>query len=153
MLSKPMVQGVLAPLLEALMEKGEVDAKWVLMRWYENSMASPLDYFTITDDGQLGGLDLSAITDAQRTNLRSIEQVPTEYGTRIKVTVVDQQKATEMFAKYLKMLVPKLDEEDIDRIGDLLEEGVKRIRKQQDLGAWKDAAIEGKFTEVDAPGQ
>jgi len=157
-LRKPKVQQYLAPLLEALMAKNEVDAEWVLRRWKEQADGSPLDYFQITDDGDLGQLDLNGITDEQRRNLKEIRVTEnttrnskddTEYTTRtVHVKVYDAQKAVEMFAKYLKMLTRDLEEEDVSRIGDLIEAGVKRIRASKDLDAWKNAATEGEFSEV-----
>lgn len=157
LLRKPEVQKILFPLLEALMEKNEVDTEFVIGRLLEQADASPLDYFSIKKDGSLGGFDLSAITPAQRRNLKSIKYKKTTFTDSegeetvtedFHVTVVDQQKAVEMFAKYLQMFTREMDEEDVARIGDMIEQGVKRIRKNKDLDAWKDGALEGTFSEV-----
>ena len=154
-LSKAQVQKYLAPLLEALMEKNEVNAEWVLARWKEQADGSPLDYFQITPDGDLGQLDLTAINEAQRRNLKEIRVTENtrrtaegeEYTTRqIHVKVYDAQKAVEMFAKYLGLLTRSLEEEEVERIGDLIELGVKRIRASKSLDAWQ--TIDAEFSEV-----
>jgi len=142
------VQRILFPLLEALMEKNAVDTEFVLNRWLEQANGSALDYFHIEEDGRLGALDLTSITDAQRRNLKSIKISDTKYGQSISITVADQQKAVEMFAKYLQMLTEKAEPEDADRIGDLIEAGVKRIRANKDLNAWKDGAFDTKFSDA-----
>ncbi len=142
------VQRVLWPLLEGVMEKAEAQSEEIIKRWIEQANASPLDYFHIDERGRLGAIDLTGITEAQRRNLRSIQVTDTQHGQSIKITVVDQQKATELLAKSLGMLVTRLDPETEDRIGDLLEAGVKRIQKKMDADAWKQAAIEGEFTDV-----
>jgi len=157
-LSKPMVQQVLAPLLEGLMQKNEVDTEFVISRLLEQANASPLDYFHVDDRGQIVGIDLTGVTEGQRRNLKSIRMTENtftdksgnDHTTRSWViTVVDQQKAVEMFARYLKMF-STLEEDAVDayRIGDRLAEGVKRIRASRDLDAWKDDAIDAKFSEV-----
>lgn len=153
-LRKAQTQAVLAPLLEGLMQKNEVDTEFVLSRLLEQANASPLDYFTI-DEGGWPSIDMSAVNDAQRRNLRSVKITENttvnndgeERTTRsVTVTVVDQQKAIEMFAKYLKMFTQELAEEDLGRIGDMIEAGVKRIRANKDLDAWR--TIDGEFSEV-----
>lgn len=156
MLRNAKVQQFLAPLLEALMEKNQVDAEWVLARWREHADCSPLDYFYQTEDGDLHLRDIDSLNEIERRNLRSIDVTKTvsegeDWSTttyKWKITVVDQQKAVEMFAKYLDMLTRSLDEDEVERIGDLIEAGVKRIRASKDLDAWKDDAIEGTFSEV-----
>ncbi len=148
LLRKVEVQRILFPLLEGLMEKNEVDTQFVIGRLLEQADASPLDYFNITEHGTIDGLDLTSVTPAQRRNLKSIQISDTRYGQTIKVTVVDQQKAVEMFAKYLQMFTREMDEDDVERIGDLIEQGVKRIRKNKDLDAWKEGALDGQFSEV-----
>ena len=153
------VQNVIWPLLEALLEKESAQSEWVIKRWLEQAEASPLDYFTITSDGNLGGLDLTNLSPAQRRNLKSIKYnkttstsisakgTETETVTeRWDVTVVDQQKAVELMAKMLGMLTPQLEKETEDRIGELLERGVQRIRKMGDPEAWR--TLEGEFSEV-----
>lgn len=152
------VQNVLWPLLEGLLEKESAQSDWVIKRWLEQAEASPLDYFSITPDGGLGGLDLTNLSQAQRRNLKSIRYNRTVTTTTTDhsvnetvhetwhVTVVDQQKAVELLAKMLGMLQPKMDSEDVDRIGDLLERGVKRIQQSKDLDGWR--TIDGEFSEV-----
>lgn len=149
------VQNVIWPLLEGLLEKETAQSEWVIKRWLEQAEASPLDYFSISEDGNLGGLDLTDISPAQRRNLKSIRYNRStsisEKGSETvteswHVTVVDQQKAVELMAKMLGMLTPQLDKETEDRIGELLEKGVQRIRKMGDPEAWR--TIEGEFSEV-----
>ena len=147
-LRNPKVQQILWPLLEAIMEKEEAQSEEIIKRWIEQANASPLDYFHIDERGRLGAIDLTGITEAQRRNLRSIQVTDTQHGQSIKITVVDQQKATELLAKTLGMLQIQIDKETEDRIGDLLEAGVKRIQKKMDADAWKKAAIEGEFSDV-----
>ena len=147
-MKSPEVQKVLWPLLEAIMEREEAKSEEIIKRWLEQAEASPLDYFHITERGQLGGIDLTDLTPAQRRNLKSIQISDTKYGQNIKVTVVDQQKATELLGRMLGMMQTNLDPETEDRIGDLLEAGVKRIQRKMDADAWKEAAIEGEFTDV-----
>ncbi len=161
-LRKVKVQQIMFPLLEALMEKNEVNSEWVLSKWMDYASASPLDYFDIMPDGSLGRLRLDRITDAQRTNLKDIkvkrtaiekfdddgELTFTTIHEEIQIKVVDQARAVDQFAKFLQMLVEKLDPEDMDRIGDLIEAGVKRIRANKDLDAWKTVAADGQFSDV-----
>lgn len=142
------VQRVLWPLLEGVMEKAEVESEEIIKRWLEQANASPLDYFHVNERGQLGGIDLTNMTEAQRRNLRSIQVTDTQHGQSIKITVVDQQKATELLAKTLGMLQIQIDPQTEDRIGDLLEAGVKRIQRKMDADAWKRAAVDGEFSDV-----
>lgn len=157
-LRKVNVQRILFPLLESLMEKNAVDTEWVLTRWLEQANGSPLDYFHITSDGELGDLDLNGISDAERRNLKTIkvnrtfiagrEGADDKINENITITVADQQHAVDMFAKYMRMLTEKMPEEDRDRIGNLIEQGVKRIRACKDLDAWRDIDIGGQFNDA-----
>jgi len=154
-LRKPQTQRILMPLLEGLMEKNAVNTEFVLSRMLEQANASPLDYFYVNERGQLGGIDVTGITDAQRRNLKTIRMTENsfvdknggEHTSRSwHITVVDQQKAIEMFARYLQMFTRDMAEEDLTRIGDLIEAGVKRIRANKDLEAWR--TIDAEFSEV-----
>jgi hypothetical protein len=156
MLRKATVQRVLEPLLEALMQKNQIDTEFVISRILEQANASPLDYFEV-ERGAIKGIDVGAINDAQRRNLRSIKMTENsfvdkhgnEHSSRSwHITVVDQQKAIEMFAKYLQMFTKSDELEDDARIGDLITLGVKRIREHKSLQAGVDA-IEGVFSEVE----
>ena len=157
-LCKPMIQHIIEPLLAALMEKNEIDTEWAIGRLVEQSNASPLDYFRITEDGGLGGFDLTEITPAQRRNLKSIKYTKTsmvqEEGDNEvinetwTVTMVDQQKAVELLGRYLQIFTKEAESEDVERIGDLITAGVKRIRANKALMEWKDGAFEGTFSEV-----
>lgn len=137
-LAKPSIQKVLQPMLRDMLTKAQFDAELVLSRWLEQANASPLDYFAITKDGNLGALNLRDLTEAQRCNLKSIKVSETKNGTTTTVTVCDQQHAVDMIARYLQMFTVKSRPDDDYRIGDLIEEGVKRIRKYKDLDAWRE---------------
>lgn len=142
------VQRILFPLLEELMKKNTVDTEFVLRRWLEQANGSALDYFRVEEDGRLGALDLASITTAQRRNLKSIKISDTKYGQSISITVSDQQRAIEMFAKYLQMFAEKDSPEDSRKIGDLIEAGVRRIRACKDINAWKDLGFDGGFSDA-----
>ena len=139
-----MVQRILSPLLETLLEKNKVDTEFVISRLLEQANGSALDFF----HGRLGALDLASITDAQRRNLKSIKITDTKYGQSISIAVSDQQRAVEMFAKYLQMFTKELEPEDAGRIGDLIEAGVKRIWANKDLNAWREIVAEGTFSQT-----
>lgn len=156
-LRKPNVIATLTPMLEELFANAGIETEYVFRRWLEMAQASPLDYFNITADGNLGDLDLSAITPAQRMNLRSIRRTKSttisEKGSEtttetIHVQVVDQQKAVDTIGKHLGLLVEKLADEDVERIGDMLEKGVSRIKKTRDLEGWRDVILDAEFTKV-----
>ena len=144
-LAKPSVQDILQPMLRESFAKAKLDADFVLRRWLSQSKASPLDYFKITKDGKLGGVDLSNLTEDQRLNLKAIKITPTKFGETISVTVCDQAHALDMIARYLGLLTEKQPKENAERIGDLLEQGVNRIRETKDLDGWKDMIIDGEF--------
>ena len=147
-LANPSVQEILQPMLRELFAKAKLDADFVLKRWLSQSRASPLDYFKITKDGKLGGLDLSNITEDQRLNLKAIKVTKNKFGESTTVTVCDQAHAVDMLAKYLGLLVEKLPEAGVERIGDMLERAVKRIKATKDLDGWKDIVLDAEFTEV-----
>ena len=138
LLAKPSIQEVLQPMLRDLLVKAEIDAEWVFRRWIEQANASPLDYFHITDDGKLGALNLNGLTEAQRRNLKAIKVTKHHGVETITVTVCDQQHAVGMMARHLGLFLQKLAPLKAGRIGDLIEEGVKRIRKAKNLDAWKE---------------
>ena len=144
---------ILQPMLARLFSKAGIEADYVFRRWAEMAEASPLDYFHITPDGDLGELDLTDLTQAQRSNLQSIKV--TEYMSKGVVTsrttqvkVLNQQRAIEMIAKHLGLLVDRLAEKDIERIGDIIEKGISRVKASRDLDGWKDIVLDADFTEV-----
>ena len=136
-------------MLQKLLRKAQVDREWVLNRLTEQANASALDYFTQTSAGQLELRDMNELSDAMRRNLKSIKISKTKNGRSISVTVVDQQQAVGMLAKFLQMFTKKADREDAGRIGDLIERGVKRIRACKDLDAWRDVGVDDKFSDTD----
>ena len=135
---------ILAPMLQRLFHKAGIDVDYVFRRWVEMSQATPLDYFTINDDGQ-PVMDMSALTPAQRANLKEIKITDTKFGQNITVKVWDAQKAVDMIGKHLGLLVEKLPEGDVERIGDLIEAGVRRIKQSRDLEGWRDIVIDGEI--------
>ena len=137
-LAKPSVQEVLQPMLRELLRKAAIDSEWVFNRWIEQANASPLDYFHITDDGKLGALNLNGLTEAQRRNLKAIKVTKHHGVETTTVTVCDQQHAVGMIARHLGLFLKNLAAPTAGRIGDLIEEGVKRIRKAKNLDAWKE---------------
>jgi len=145
LLTDPNVIKILTPMLEKLFIDAGIEADYVFKRWVEMSQASPLDYFEITKDGKLGDLDLSNLTEAQRLNLKAIKVTPTKFGDRVTIEVYDAQKAVDMIAKHLGLLAEKLPKEDDRRIGDLIEQGVARIRATKDLDGWKDIIIDSEI--------
>ncbi len=147
LLRKPELIAILTPLLEKLFTEAGIDARWVFHRWVQMSQATPLDYFTINDDGQ-PVLDMSDLTPAQRANVKEIKITDTKFGQNITVKVWDAQKATDQIGKHLGLLVEKLADEDIERIGDLIERGVKRIKATKDLDGWKSVILDVEAVEV-----
>ena len=99
-------------MLEKLFTDADIEATYVFRRWVEMSQATPLDYFTINDDGQ-PVLDMSDLTPAQRANLKEIKITDTKFGQNITVKVWDAQKAVDMIGKHLGLLVEKLPEGDV----------------------------------------
>ncbi len=143
---------ILQPMLARLFSKAGIDADYVFRRWAEMAEASPLDYFEVTDSGDLGSLRLNDLTPAQRCNLQSIkvteymsEGVVTSRATQVKV--LNQQRAIEMIAKHLGLLVDRMAQEDVERIGDVIERGISRIKKSRDLDGWKDIVLNAEIIE------
>ncbi len=147
LLTDPNVVKVLTPMLEKLFTEAGIDAQWVFKRWVEMSKATPLDYFTINDDGQ-PVLDMSDLTAAQRANLKEIKITDTKFGQNITVKVWDAQKAIDQIGRHLGLLVEKMPTEDVERIGDMLERAVKRIRDTKDLDGWRSIVLDVEIAEV-----
>ena len=148
LLREPETIEILQPMLKRLFADAGIEADYVFRRWLEMSQASPLDYFEITKDGKLGSLKLDDLTPAQRLNLKEITVTPTPHGNRIAIKVYDAQKAVNMIARHLGLLVDRLPEKDVERIGDLLERGIKRIKQTKDLDGWKDMVLDVDYSEV-----
>ncbi len=138
-------------MLQKLFQKAGIEADYVFKRWLEMSQASPLDYFTVSKDGGLGELDLSAITPARRGNLREIKVTTTKSNdgellhTTTAIRLVDQQRPVEMIAKHLSLLVDRMAEENVQRIVDRIEQSVNRIKKTRDLDDWKNIVLDAEF--------
>ena len=153
------VVDILTPKLQKLFIDAGIEAEYVFKRWVEMSQGSPLDYFDVEPNGQLGQLNLNGITDAQRINLKEIKVERTMVektdadgevthaiiGEKINIKVADQQKAISEIAKHLGLLMDRLADEDVDKIGDLIEQGVARIRASKDLDGWKSITFEGEL--------
>lgn len=149
---------MLTPMLQELFIDAGIEANYVFKRWVEMSQASPLDYFRINDEGEMYLRSSESLTQAQRVNLRKIKVTKNEtqskdgetlhITTRTEVEVVDQQRAVSEIAKHLGLLMDKLADEDVERIGDLLEKGVARITSSRDLDGWKSIVFDGEATEV-----
>ena len=146
-LCKPIVQRIIEPLLAGLMEKNGVDTEWAIARLMDQANGSALDYFKEVR-GELTFVGMDALTDVQRRNVKAVKITNNQWGQSVSLTVNDQQKAVELLGRYLQMFTKELDPEDESRIGDLIEAGVKRIRENKDLNAWKLGAYEGTFSEV-----
>ena len=147
LLREPETIEILQPMLEQLFTNAGIDATYVFRRWVEMSQATPLDYFTINDDGQ-PVLDMSDLTTAQRANLKEIKITDTKFGRNITIKVYDAQRAVESIAKHLGLLLEKMADEDLERIGDIIERGVKRIKATKDLDGWRDIVLNVDVTEV-----
>jgi len=65
--------------------------------------------------------------------------------TTTTIKVVDQQRAVEMIAKHLGLLVNRMAVENVQRIGDLIEQGVDRIKKTRNLDGWKDIVLDAEL--------
>lgn len=158
MLREAEVINILTPKLQKLFIDAGIEADYVFKRWVEMSQASPLDYFEVEPNGQLGQLNLNGITDAQRINLKEIKversmiEKTDDDGNvemalineKINIKVVDQQKAISEIAKHLGLLIDRLADEDVDKIGDLIEQGVARIKRSKDLDGWKSIVFESE---------
>ena len=126
---------ILTPLLEGLFVDAGIEAEYVFRRWLEIASGSAADYYTFKDG--VPTLDMSNMTPSQRANLKSISINHTQHGTNYKIEVYDAQRAIDTIGKHLGLLVDKLAEEDVERIGDLIEKGVNRIRASKDLDGWR----------------
>lgn len=133
---------ILTPMLKALFVDAGIEADYIFKRWLEIAEGSAADYFTF--DGGYPRLDMSDMTPAQRANLKKITITPGQFGTKYSIETYDAQRAVSEIAKHLGLLVEKLDDKDIDRIGDLIEMGVARIKKYKDLDAWKSITFESE---------
>jgi phage terminase small subunit len=152
----------LKPMLEKLFVKAGVEAEYVLSRFLEMAQATPLDYFEIDEAGGLGRLNLNGLTDSQRLNLKEIKVERTAVekespdgsivfqvvNEKINIKVHDAQKALEILARHLGLLVERLAEEDISKIGDIIERGVKRIKQSKNLDAWEDIILDVEYKEI-----
>jgi hypothetical protein len=148
LLKRPNVLEILLPKLESLFIKAGIETEYVFRRWVEIASGSPLDYFNVTEDGRLNGVNLKDLTPAQRSNLKSITVSDTAHGQNIKVETYDAQKAVDSIAKHLGLLVDKMSDEDVERIGDLIERGVNRIRETKDLDGWKEIDLGVDYKEA-----
>ena len=146
LLREPETVEILTPLLQELFVDAGIEAEYVFKRWLEIAEGSAADYFTFGGGNPV--LDMSNMTPAQERNLKSISVSHTQHGTNYKIETYDAQKAIDTIGKHLGLLVDKLAEEDIERIGDLLEKGVARIRSSRDLDGWKTIVFDGEATEV-----
>jgi len=140
-------QAFVEPLLAALMDKHKVDTEFAIARLLDQSNGSALDYFKEVG-GELEFIGMDSLTDVQRRNVKSVKISKNQWGQSVSLTVNDQQKAVELLGRYLQMFTKEIEPEDVERIGDLIEAGVKRIRANRDLQAWQSGAFEGTFSEV-----
>lgn len=145
-LTNPNVIAELTPLLENLFIDAGIETEYVFRRWLEIASGSAADYFRFEDGVPV--LDMSNMSPAQRSNLKKITITQTQHGTNYGIEVYDAQLAINTIGKHLGLLVEKLAEEDIERIGDLIERGVKRIRATKDLEGWRDVILDVEVTEV-----
>jgi len=145
LLREPETIEALTPMLEGLFIDAGIEASWVFRRWLEIASGSAADYFKF-DDG-IPVLDMSDMTPAQKRNLKSISISQTQHGTNYKIETYDAQRAIDTVGKHLGLLVDKLADEDVERIGDMIEKGVARIKANKDLDGWKDLIEEAEFTE------
>ena len=147
LLRKPNTMSIVEPLLAALMDKHKVDTEFAIARLLDQANGSALDYFKEVG-GELAFIGLDALTDVQRRNVKSVKISKNQWGQSVHLTVNDQQKAVELLGRYLQMFTKDIEPEDVERIGDLIEAGVKRIRANKSLQDWKLGAYEGTFSEV-----
>ena len=145
-LAKPSVIAELTPLLEKLFTDAGIETEYVFRRWLEIASGSAADYFTFDSGAPV--LDMSAMTPAQYANIKKISIKPGRDGTAYAIEVYCADRAVDNIAKHLGLLVEKLPEEDVERIGDMLERAVKRIRQTKDLDGWRDIVLDAEFTEV-----
>ena len=140
MLSDARTINILTPMLQKLFIDAGIEADYVFKRWLEMAEGSAADYFTFKHGAPI--LDMSDMTEAQRKNLKKITVTPGQYGTKYSIEIHDAQNAVNMIAKHLGLLIDRLADEDVDKIGDLIEQGVARIKKNMDLDAWKSITFE-----------
>lgn len=158
LLKEPETIAILTPMLAKLFRDAGIEADYVFRRWLEMSQATPYDYFTVDDEGVTKLRPESELTPAQRLNVRklkvTVNETQNKKGDRLYITTrteletVDQQRAVSEIAKHLGLLVDKLADEDVERIGDMIEKGVARIKANKDLDAWKELIEEAEFTEA-----
>lgn len=146
LLSNAKVIAELTPLLEDLFIDAGIETEYVFRRWLEIASGSAADYFTFK--GGLPVLDMSNMTPAQHANLKKITIKPGRNGTAYGIEVHDAHRAVDTIGKHLGLLVEKLDAEDTERIGDMLERAVKRIKATKDLDGWKSIVLDAEFSEV-----
>ena len=87
------------------------------------------------------------MTPAQRANLKEISITPTKYGPKITIKTYDAQRAVSEIAKYVGLLIDKVAVEDGDRIGDLIERGVARIKTSKDIDGWRGMIVNGRIVD------
>ena len=146
LLREPDVIKILTPMLAKLFVDAGIEADYVFRRWLEIAEGSAADYFTF--DAGVPRLDMSDMSPAQLRNLKSIGITHGKFGTNYKIEVYCADHAVDMIAKHLGLLVEKLAEEDVERIGDLIEQGVARIRATKDLDGWKSIVFDAEAEEV-----
>ena len=146
LLTDPNVVKILTPMLEKLFTDAAIDVEYVLRRWLEIAEGSAADYFTFEDGYPV--LNMSDLTPAQMRNLKSITITEHKYGTNYKIETYDAQKAIDLVGRHVGLLIEKLPDEDVERIGDMLERAVKRIKATKDLDAWKDIVLDVEIAEV-----
>ncbi len=146
LLSNAKVIDELTPLLEELFVDAGIETEYVFRRWLEIASGSAADYFTFEDG--VPQLDMSDMTPAQYANLKKITIKPGRNGIAYGIEVHDAHRAIDNIAKHLGLLVEKLDAEDTERIGDMLERAVKRIRDTKDLDGWKSIVLDAEYSEV-----
>ena len=148
----------LTPMLQKLFIEAGIEADYVFKRWVEMSQATPYDYFKVAEDGHMILRSSDSLTHAQKLNCKKLKVTRNEatskdgetlyVTTRTELEVVDSQRAISEIAKHLGLLVDKMAEEDVERIGDLIERGVKRIKATKDLDGWKDVILDAEALEV-----
>ncbi len=146
LLTDPNVVKILTPMLEKLFTDAGIEVQWVFRRWLEIAEGSAADYFTF--DTGYPVLNMSDLTPAQMRNLKSITITEHKYGTNYKIETYDAQQAINMVGRHLGLLTEKIANEDVERIGDMLERAVKRIKATKDLDAWKDIVLDVEIAEV-----
>lgn len=149
---------ILTPRLQKLFIDAGIEANYVFKRWVEMSQATPYDYFRVDEDGHMMLRSSESLTHAQKLNCKKLKVTKNEatskdgdtiyVTTRTELEVVDSQRAISEIAKHLGLLIDKMADEDVERIGDIIERGVKRIRATKDLDGWKDVILNVEAVEV-----